>query len=244
MREISLTQLGLFFLLLLAILSLGGGGAYLAVKQLPLGANRGVVGAVLCLGLVYLLGIVVHRVVLRFLPLVEGGKREGSREEFAYQIYVLFYLFFFFPFILSNLLPIPLMRAVYKALGCKIGKGSYGSSQLVDPPLIEIGKYCVLGQAAIISGHYMAAGKIFHKKVSIGNGVTIGAGAKINAGVTIKDGAVIGTGAVINPYCTIGEDATVAPLSYLKARSRVGPGEYWMGVPATRQEQLEKQPKP
>ncbi len=240
MRAITPAQIGVFLLMLVLIIILAATTALATVGQLPLGEYRGVVVALSVGLLTFGYGIGVHRIALWLLPLPEGIKREGTKEEFAYHLYILFYLMLFFPVILSGVLPLPWMRIIYKALGSKIGKGSYGSTQLVDPPLIEIGEYCVLGQAAIISGHHMVAGKITHKKVKIGNRVTIGAGSMIGAGVTIEDGAVIGTGSVINPFCTIGEGAIIAPLSYLKARTRVGPGETWMGIPAHRQEKTDQ----
>jgi hypothetical protein len=92
MRKITLPQISLFFLLFGSILILGVATAYWTLGTLQLGDFRGVsivAGAVV---LVYLYAFVVYRLFLRFMPLREGELAEGSREEFAAQVNILFYL--------------------------------------------------------------------------------------------------------------------------------------------------------
>ena len=48
----------------------------------------------------------------------------GSREEFGYPIHLLFFLILFQPLTRSLLVPVPLMRSIYIALGARMGFNS------------------------------------------------------------------------------------------------------------------------
>jgi acetyltransferase-like isoleucine patch superfamily enzyme len=79
---------------------------------------------------------------------------------------------------------------------------------------IEIGEGCLIGPNVTIfsSTHGTKPGIMIkdqqatHKKVVIGNGVWIGAGATILGGNRIEDGAVIGAGSVLTEDNHVGRD--------------------------------------
>jgi hypothetical protein len=95
MRKITGPQIAVFFALLGLALALGIGSAWALLGALPLGDFRGILlgaGAVLAS---FLFAILAYRLFLRFFPLTEGKKPEGSRGEFIYHVYVLFLLMVF-----------------------------------------------------------------------------------------------------------------------------------------------------
>lgn len=232
MRKITGAQIAVFFALLGLALALGIGSAWALLGALPLGDFRGIVLVTGALLASFLFAILAYRLFLRFFPLIEGKKPEGSRGEFIYHVYVLFLLMVFYPVMFPGFLPIPIARRLYMALGARIGPGSYGPTCIVDPPLTEIGAHCVLGQGAIIACHHIVGNRLVHRRVRIGDRVTIGGAALIGAGVTVHEGALIGPHCTISPLCEIGAGATILANSFLRAGTRVREGETWGGVPA------------
>ncbi len=234
MRKITGAQITVFFALLGIALVLGIGSAWGLLGRLPLGDFRPLVLVLGALVASFLFAILVYRLFLRLFPLSEGKKPEGSRGEFIYHVYILFLLMVFYPVLFPGFLPIPIARRLYMALGARIGPGSYGPTSIVDPPLTEIGAHCVLGQGAIIACHHIVGDRLVHRRVRIGDRVTIGGAALIGAGVTVHEGALIGPHCTISPLCEIGAGATILANSFLRAGTRVGAGETWGGVPARR----------
>lgn len=102
---------------------------------------------------------------------------------------------------------------------------SWGSYIVGD---IEIGDGCLIGPNVIIcsSTHgteknkHIKDQKATHKKIVIGNGVWIGAGAIILGGNKIADGAVIGAGSVLTEDHYVGVDEIWVgnPCELLKKR--------------------------
>lgn len=216
MRKITLPQIGLFFLLFGSILVLGVITAYELLGALPLGDFRGVTvvgGAVV---LIYLYAFAVYRLFLHFMPLKEGELAEGSREEFAAQVNILFYLMLFNSLIRTHFLPVPLMRLVYQALGARLGENTYSAGTLLDPPLTEFGANCIIGHDAVLFCHAIEGRHFALSRIRVGDNVTIGATAVIMSGVHIGDGSIVSAGAVV-----------------LKD-THIGPNEVWGGVPAKR----------
>lgn len=216
MRKITGQQISLFFMMFTLILVLGIGTAHGLLGGLPLGDFRGVTivfGAVI---FIYLWAFAVYRLFLHFMPLQEGDLAEGSREEFAAQINILFYLMVFNSLTRTHFLPVPLMRLVYKALGARMGANTYSAGTLLDPPLTEFGANCIIGHDAVLFCHAIEGRHFALSRIRVGDNVTIGATAVIMSGVTIGDGAIISAGALV-----------------LKD-TQIGPGEVWGGVPAKR----------
>lgn len=216
MRKITLPQITLFFLLFGTILVLGVTTAYGLLGALPLGDFRGVAVVGSAVVLVYLYAFAMYRLFLHFMPLVEGYLAEGSREEFAAQVNILFYLMLFNSLIRTHFLPVPLMRLIYQALGSRMGVNTYSAGTLLDPPLTEFGANCIIGHDAVLFCHAIEGRRFTLSRIRVGDNVTIGATAVVMCGVTIGDGAIVSAGAVV-----------------LKD-TQIGPGEVWGGVPAKR----------
>jgi hypothetical protein len=216
MRKISASQVGLFSLLFSITLALGMGTSYWTIGAIPLGDFRGVGVVVGALVLIYVYAFLVYRVFLRCMPLREGALAEGSPEEFAAQVNILFYLLLFNSLIRTHFLPVPLMRLVYKALGARLGENTYSAGVLLDPPLTEFGANCIIGHDAVLYCHAIEGRYFALSRILIGDNVTIGATAVVMSGVHIGDGAIVSAGAVV-----------------LKD-TQIGPHEVWGGVPAKR----------
>jgi acetyltransferase-like isoleucine patch superfamily enzyme len=165
---------------------------------------------------IYLYGIAGYRLFLRLLPLKAGEIAAGSQQEFVYHVYILFYLMLFYPIIRSGFMPTPMMRLFYLALGTRLGRNTYSQGIIHDPPFVEIGDNSVVGQYALLIPHVIEGSRIAHYPIKIGNNVTIGALAAVLADVVVGDNAIVATGAVV------------------KKGTRIGAGEVWGGVPATR----------
>ena len=103
----------------------------------------------------------------------------------------------------------------YRAMGCKMGKNCYISSDRInDPYLVTIGNNSIIGSKVIITPHIAEKNDIVFSPVTIGNNCLIGLGAQINPGCNIGDGAVIASRAIVPKY------------------TDVPPGEVWAGIPA------------
>lgn len=214
MRQISIAQIISFFAILSAILILGIGTAWKLFGTLPLGDFRGVSLVVTAVLFIYLWSFVFYRVFLAFMPLHEGEIEEGSREEFAAQVNILFYLMLFNSLIRTHFLPVPLLRLVYLALGARLGHNTYSAGVILDPPLTYIGDNCIIGHDAVLFSHAIEGRRLSLAAIHIGNDVTIGATAVVMSGVSIGDGAIISAGAVV-----------------IKGTC-IGTREIWGGVPA------------
>jgi hypothetical protein len=206
MRKISGLQILTFVLLFTLAAALALASNWLMLGSLALGDFRGIAmvfGAIL---LFYAYAIVVYRLYLWLFPLQVGEVAKGSQQEFIYHVYLLFYLMIFFPVMRSGVMPYPLMRVFYLALGAKLGDNTYGAGILFDPLFVSLGDNCIVGEGDRLAHHF----------IQIGHGVTIGTHAVVLCDVTIGDGAIIAAGAIVSKG------------------TRVGPGEFWGGVPAKR----------
>lgn len=216
MRAITAPQVTLFFLLFGLSIALGVATTWLVLGNLPLGDFRGVVLVMAGVVFIYLHAFAVYRLFLHFMPLPEGELQEGSREEFAAQVNILFYLLLFNTLIRTHFLPVPLMRLVYQALGTRMGPNTYSAGVILDPPLTEFGSNCIVGHDAVLFSHAIEGRHFALARIRVGDNVTIGATAVVMSGVNIGDGAIVSAGSVV-----------------LKDTS-IGPGEIWGGVPAKR----------
>lgn len=217
MRKITPLQIVVFlaFLLLAALLS--AGTTWLLLGSLRLGDFRGLVLVLTAILLLYLYAILNYRVFLHFFPLRAGEIERASGQEFVYHVYILHYLILFYPVMQSHLLPVPLLRLYYQSLGAKLGANTWGPGTILDPPFVQIGDDCVVGMDALLCPHIIEGDRLAHYPITIGNKVTIGAGATILCNVEIGDGAIIGM------------------RSLVTRGTRVGAGELWTGIPARRQ---------
>lgn len=103
----------------------------------------------------------------------------------------------------------------YRAMGCKIGKGTFViSDRINDPYMVTIGSDSIIGSKAIITAHLAEKDNLVLSPVIIGDNCLIGLGAQINPGCVIGDGAVIASRAIVPKY------------------TNVPAGETWAGIPA------------
>lgn len=214
MRVIKTVQIAVFVALFCVALTLAVGSALTFPGRLPLGDFRGIAVLAAIVLFLYVYGIAIYRLFLHFAPLNAGEIAEGSRQEFIYHVYVLFYLILFYPIMRSGFPPAPLMRIFYVALGARLGENTYSQGIIHDPPFIDVGANSVIGQYALLIPHVIEGTTLAHYPIRIGNNVTVGAHAVVLSDVTIGDGAIVATGAIV-PKGT-----------------RIGAGEVWGGVPA------------
>ena len=215
MRAIPSHHVVVFLCLLCASLALAVTSAA-GLALLPLGDFRGVLVVLAGVLLLYLYAFVVYRLFLRLLPLREGDVAPGSKHELIANVNMLFYLLLFNSLVRTHVVPVPLMRLVYLALGARLGTNTYSAGALLDPPLTRIGSNTIIGHDAVIFAHVIEGERLELKAVVIGNTVTIGATAVIMAGVHIGDHAIVSAGAVVTKD------------------TRIGAGEVWGGMPARR----------
>jgi acetyltransferase-like isoleucine patch superfamily enzyme len=180
------------------------------------GEFRGVVLTIIWVLSLYAYAFLIFRLFLWICPLHPGEIPQASPQEFVYHVYLLFFLMLFYPIMRSGLIPVPLMRLVYLALGAKLGTNTYSSGIILDPPFVSLGDNTLVGQYALLVPHVIEGSKLAHYPICVGSNATIGAGAIVLSGVTIGDGAIVSTGAVVTKGTAI------------------GPDEVWGGVPARR----------
>ena len=218
MRKITPGPIVVFSALLLLAAAIGVTVTKILVQAIPPGDFRGIVATAIGITLVYACSVALYRVFLYFAPLQEGAVGQGSTEEFRYHVYLLFYLILFQPLTRSLMVPVPLMRLVYLALGARLGRETYSAGVILDPPLTSIGDDSIVGHDAVLFAHAVEREDLSLARIRIGNRVTIGAKAVIMPGVTIEDGAIVAVGAVVSKG------------------TRIGPGEVWGGIPARKLE--------
>ena len=67
--------------------------------------------------------IATYRAFIHFFPLKQGEIPVASRQDFIYGVHCGFYLILFNALILTYVIPIPLKRLIFIALGARLGKG-------------------------------------------------------------------------------------------------------------------------
>jgi hypothetical protein len=208
------TPIAVFVLMLAAAMVSAGGGVFYGFGWLPLGDFRGVVMAAAWIVLFYVFAILIFRLFQAVLPLKIGEIAENSRDEFIYHVYLLFYLMVFNPVMFSGLLPVPLARVFYQALGARMGANSFPVGVILDPQFVTLGSNTIIGNGALLIPHVLEGRRLAHHPIVIGDNVTIGARSVVLSGVTIDDGATVAIGAVV------------------AKGAHIGPREVWGGIPA------------
>ncbi|MDB5905929.1 MAG: glycan acetyltransferase, partial [Massilia sp.] len=120
--------------------------------------------------------------------------------------YVLFYLILFNSLIRGGIIPIPIMRMIYLALGARLGKNTYSSGIIYDPLFVSIGANSVVGESALLVPHIIEGNRLGHYRIVIGNNVTIGAHSVILSGVTIGDNAIVAANSLVSKGTQINSD--------------------------------------
>jgi acetyltransferase-like isoleucine patch superfamily enzyme len=216
MRKISGLQILIFSSTLTLIVILAVIIDVATFWHVPLADFRGVVMTVFGIFLIYVLAIATYRLMLWRFPLLPGEFPIASRQEFIYHVYILFFLLLFYPVMRSGIVPVPIMRLFYQALGARMGENSYSSGIMFDPSFVRMGKNCIIGQSAQIIPHAIEGERLAMYPILLGDNVTIGANAIVFADVVIGNNAIIAAGAVVSKG------------------TRIRDGEAWGGVPAKR----------
>lgn len=213
-RKIRPSQILVFLVLLALACTLAWGTNRLALDSIPLGEYRAIAKVAGFVLFLYAWALALFRGFMAAFPLPIGEIAEGSRAEFVYHVYVLFFLLLFYPVIRSGIPPAPFMRLFYQALGARLGANTYSQGIIHDPLFVEIGRDSVVGQGALLVPHVIEGSRLAHYPILIGNNVTIGANSVVLSDVEIADRAMVASGSVV------------------QKGSRIGPGEIWGGVPA------------
>lgn len=171
-------------------------------------------GAVLVLLLFVASMLMAFRGWWRWCRFPAGPISRGSSAEFCYHVYLLFFLMLFYPLMRSHWLPVPLVRVLYLALGARMGANSYTGGVILDPPLVTMGRDCLLGMGSLLVPHIIAGQRLEHHPITLGDRVTVGVNSTVMAGACIGDDAVVAMHSVVTPG------------------TRIPAGEEWGGVPA------------
>ena len=166
----------------------------------------------------YSYAVIFYRIFLLAFPLREGDIKTGSQQEFVYHVYLLFYLILFYQLIRPKILPVPLLKLVYLALGAKLGKNTFCSGTILDPVFTRAGDNTIIGEDSCLFAHAIEGIKLSHKKIVLGNNVTIGAKSILMAGVVVKDNSIVAAGSVVPKNTVIEENQVWAgnPAVFIK----------------------------
>ena len=155
------------------------------------------------------------RIVRMVCPLKEGVfLLDKNREMIAWKLQGFLYIFNLGLLMNTYLVPINLRSLVYSLLGAKIGRNVMIGGKILEPPLVEIGDFTMLGEDTLITAHTVERDKVELGKIKIGQNVTIGVKAVIMPDVEIGDHSIVAAGAVV------------------KKGTRILCKEIWGGIPA------------
>jgi non-ribosomal peptide synthetase-like protein len=109
----------------------------------------------------------------------------------------------------------PLKGLLWRAMGVKVGKRLFDDGcAFVEKAFVEIGDDCTLNVGSIVQCHSQEDGAFKSDHSVVGNGVTLGVGAFVHYGVRIGDNAVL------------------APDSFLMKGEEIPAAAWWGGNPA------------
>lgn len=128
--------------------------------------------------------------------------------------------------ILSYVIPVILRGLFYQMLGAKVGKGVLVAGKIVEPQMVSIGDYSILGDTSLLMAHAMSQDEVILKRIELGKYVTVGAHAILMPGVRIGDRSIVAVGSVVAMD-------TVIPS-----------GEVWGGIPAAKIRDVKKKELP
>lgn len=154
------------------------------------------------------------RLVLIFFPLDESKLELGSRKATIWKLYALLYMLGGHSL---NPLDLPILKPwVIKLFGARIGKRVAIAGHVNEPKLVSIGSDSILGHYTLITPHTLLSGKLFLKRIKIGNNVTVGVSS------------------IILPGAVIGDNSVILPNSVVTMNTQIGSNEIWGGTPAVK----------
>ena len=214
--------------LTLAVIS---GGLIVALRPLIDGLPleyRGIVGILLFVALFFLLlGAVYPRILRLISPFRENAVfSSDDRSLYCFVWKQTVFTYEWTGTILSYVIPVILRGLFYRMLGARIGKGVLVAGKIVEPQMVTIGDYSILGDTSLLMAHAMSQDEVILKRIELGRYVTVGAHAIIMPGVRIGDRSIVAVGSVVSM-------GTVIP-----------PGEVWAGMPAVKIRDVKKRERP
>jgi hypothetical protein len=121
---------------------------------------------------------------------------------------------------INGLLPPPLRKLFYAALGAKMGKGIISiGGRLVDPHLITVEEYAMIGDDALLTPHAYA--RTTSDILILGK-------------IEIKKNAIVGAKSMIMPGVTVGENSMINAMSLVPMNTKIPPNQIWGGNPAVK----------
>ncbi len=153
----------------------------------------------------YIYAIFLYRLFLGLFPLKEGYIDPGSKQEFIYHVYLLFYLVLFYQLIRPKIIPVPLLKIVYLVLGAKLGKNTFCSGTILDPIFTCAGHNTIIGEDSCLFSHAIEGDHLSHKCIILGNNVTIGAKSILMSGVEVGNNSIVAAGSVVPKNTVIGQ---------------------------------------
>ena len=214
--DIFLSAISILIILLLTVLITWGATNLIFINEyslyLPLAQVLFFFTSIVILSIGILWGI------RKYFPLDDGvyNIEENSPEAALWKLQGFLYIFNLGIFINSYLIPINLRGLIFSLLGAKIGKNVMIGGKILEPALVEVDDYTILGEDSLITAHAKSGHKVELGKIKIGREVTIGVKAVILPGVTIGDYSIVAAGAVVTKD------------------TRIPPNEIWGGIPARR----------
>jgi hypothetical protein len=121
---------------------------------------------------------------------------------------------------INGLLPPPLRKLFYAALGAKMGKGIISiGGRLVDPHLITVEENAMIGDDALLTPHAYA--RTSSDLLILGR-------------IEIKRNAIVGAKSMILPGVTVGENSMISAMSLVPMNTKIPPNQIWGGNPAVK----------
>jgi non-ribosomal peptide synthetase-like protein len=109
----------------------------------------------------------------------------------------------------------PFKNVIWRLLGVRLGRRVFDDGCfLTERTFVTIGDDCTLNAGSVLQGHSQEDGAFKSDHITIGAGCTIGIGALVHYGVSI------------------GDDAVLAPDSFLMKGEDVPADAHWGGNPA------------
>jgi len=168
--------------------------------------------------LFYLYAILLYRLFLFYFPLQEGFIESDSKQEFIYHVYLLCFLIIFYQLTRPKIIPVPILKIVYLILGAKLGRNTFCSGTILDPIFTTAGDNTIIGEDSCLFAHAIEGNHLSHKRIILGNNVTIGAKSILMSGVEVKDNSIVAAGSVVPKNTIINENEIWRgnPAKYLK----------------------------
>ncbi len=129
----------------------------------------------------------------------EGTYGTTIKDKISFK-FIMSYALYFPTYKVIGFLNMPPVKVLFlKMIGCKIGKNVVLAAEelIFDPYVTEIGDNTTIGARTIITGHIGEGGRVYIKKIRIGNMVLIGGDSFIMPGATIEDNVVVGAKSLV-----------------------------------------------